>query len=516
MLVTPQKALEVQDALTRENLALFVRYAFPCVEPGKDLDYNWHIDCISEYLMAMYRGEITRLVINIPPRYLKSYICSVCLPAWLMGKNPATRVITSSHSESLAHELSTKCRDLIQSPWYHDLFPDLAIEKDRNLKDYFVTTQKGYRRAMYVRSQKGFGQGADWVIWDDITDPQKRNSMATIEEGNKHLSKLVTRLDDKKNGRILGIMQRISHNDPTARCIAAGGYEILSLEFRATKSRIISIGQKKFNIKEGDYLCPTREDAGVERMLRTEMDDYSFNAQYQQNPVPPEGNIFKVSWIQYYDHLDENFTSKGMNIYILVDPANEKKATSDYTAMMVIGLAADQNYYLLDIVRDRLNPTERIQKLFELHKRWNKKSGKPPKVGYEKYGLMADTHFIKETQKQINYRFPLVELHTPVKKEDRIRELIPLFQHGRVYLPKYLMYYNYQGQEEDLVKSFINEEYMAFPEACIHDDMLDAMARITDLKLYAVFPKEKQNISVSISPRLSMMRENSQDNYMDW
>jgi predicted phage terminase large subunit-like protein len=370
---------------------------------------------------------------------------------------------------------------------------------------------------MYVRSQKGFGQGADWVIWDDIVDPQKRHSMASTQEANKHLTKLVTRLDNKKDGRILGIMQRISHNDPTARCIEAGGYTVLSLEFKATNNRIISLGNKEYNIKKGEYLCPQREDENVEKMLRSEMDDYSFNAQYQQNPIPPDGNLFKSYWIQYYDHLDDSFTPKGMNVYILVDPANEKKDTSDYTAMVVIGLAPDQNYYVLDIVRDRLNPTERIKKLFDLHGKWNKRVGRPPTVGYEKYGLMADTHFIAETQRMNNYRFHVIELHTPVRKEDRIRELVPLFQQQRVYLPKYLMYYNYKGEELDLVDSFIQEEYMAFPDACIHDDMLDAMARITDAKLGAFFPKEQPGISISIAPRFGMHEEgNPQDDWMNW
>ena len=171
-----------------------------------------------------------------------------------------------------------------------------------------------------------------------------------------------------------------------------------------------------------------------------------------------------------------------MNCYILYDPANSKKKRSghdpDYTAMMVVGLATDNNYYLLDMVRDRLNPTERVQFLIALHKKWNKRAGKPPKVVCEQYGMMTDSHYILQAQKALNYRFAVVEVGGQMAKQERIRRLVTPFEEGRVYLPKYLPYLNSNKETVDLTESFISE-YETFPVGR-HDDMMDALSRIMD------------------------------------
>jgi len=181
-----------------------------------------------------------------------------------------------------------------------------------------------------------------------------------------------------------------------------------------------------------------------------------------------------------------------MNVYILYDPANTKKNKEridpDYTAMIVVGLANDNNYYILDLVRDRFNPTERVNKLIELHQKWNKLSGKPPVVAIEQYGMMTDSFYITKEQDERNYRFRIVEVKGQVGKEDRIRKLIPLFENERVYLPKSVMYDSIDGNTYDLVELFIKEELTVFPVGR-HDDMIDALARILDRDLEARFPK---------------------------
>jgi hypothetical protein len=123
-----------------------------------------------------------------------------------------------------------------------------------------------------------------------------------------------------------------------------------------------------------------------------------------------------------------------------------------------------------------------------MHRKWNKLSGKPPKVGCEQYGMMTDAFFITQYQQSVNYRFPIIELGGKMKKEDRIRRLIPAFEGGRFYLPKKLSYTSVSGEVLDLVGAFVNEELSIFPVGR-HDDMLDALARITDPDLHATFPK---------------------------
>jgi predicted phage terminase large subunit-like protein len=169
----------------------------------------------------------------------------------------------------------------------------------------------------------------------------------------------------------------------------------------------------------------------------------------------------------------------------VVDPASKKKKNSDFTAMMVIGLGLDQNYYVIDMIRDRLNLTERTSTLFWLHKMYH-----PVAVGYEEYGMQSDIEHIQDVMERENYRFPIFPLGGNVGKEDRIRGLVPLFENGRVFLPAMCIRPRYDGKIVDLTKVFIEEEYKTFPVG-VHDDMFDALARITDhgkKGLFATFP----------------------------
>jgi predicted phage terminase large subunit-like protein len=209
---------------------------------------------------------------------------------------------------------------------------------------------------------------------------------------------------------------------------------------------------------------------------------FVFASQQLLNPVADEAQGFKTIWLE-----GQTFVVRGngseFNKYIVVDPANSKKRSSDYTAIFVIGLGADENYYILDMVRDRMNLTERANLLFKLHKKW-----KPQVVGYERYGMQSDIQHLQDRMQRENYRFHIAELGGSLSKVDRIRKLIPLFQNRRIFLPEVMLKTNYEGKTVDLVNAFIEEEYKAFPVG-LHDDMLDALSRIEDEALHTVWPK---------------------------
>ena len=204
-----------------------------------------------------------------------------------------------------------------------------------------------------------------------------------------------------------------------------------------------------------------------------------------------------------------------MNLVILVDPAGgdelnrKKKKTSDWTAYIVVGLAPDNNYYILDIIRDRLNPTERVDTLFKLHRKWNELAGKPPKVGYEKIALMSDTHYINIKMDEDGYRFPLFELGGTIEKTERIRQMIPDLQHNRWYMPYRLPYVDKEGRKFDLINELIYSEMLTFPRAKF-DDMLDATSRVYEESLGLVFPKLK-----TVTQKLGAIEPESQD-WMDF
>ena len=214
---------------------------------------------------------------------------------------------------------------------------------------------------------------------------------------------------------------------------------------------------------------------------RRDMGAFTYAAQILLNPAADSAQGFKREWLRHYSNITP---AAKFNNYILVDSASSKKKGSDYTAMVVVGLGTDQNYYVLDMVRDRLNLAERLDRLFKLHRRY-----KPKQTRFERYGMLSDLDAIRGRQEHENYRFDVTEVAGVTSKVDRIRRLLPLFEQGRVWLPKTLHVADWQHQPVDLVRAFIEEEYTAFPSG-LHDDLMDALARICEPDLKLVWPKE--------------------------
>ena len=203
---------------------------------------------------------------------------------------------------------------------------------------------------------------------------------------------------------------------------------------------------------------------------RRDMGIYVYSCQMLQNPVADSSQGFDRGWMQYFDGRPP----EECVWYLLVDAANGKRKSNDFTSIWAVGLGADNNYYCIPEVRDRLNLTERANRLIELHRKY-----KPIEVRYERYGMMADISFIMVKQEQIGYRFPIIEVAGPTSKIDRIKRLVPLFEDSKIYLPRTYIVTDYEGKSRDLVHDFIEEECVPFPVP-LHDDMLDALARITE------------------------------------
>lgn len=220
---------------------------------------------------------------------------------------------------------------------------------------------------------------------------------------------------------------------------------------------------------------------------RRDMGPYTYACQMRQNPVADEVQGFQTGWLRHYRNVNRD----GLNKYILVDPANAKRKENDYSSYWVIGLGPDRNYYALDIIRDRLNLSERTRTLFDLHRKWQ-----PLAVAYEHYGMQADTQHITEVMERENYRFTITEVGGNIPKADRIRKLIPLFEQGRIWLPQTCYKTDYQKKTEDLVSAFVEEEYKPFP-VMRHDDMLDDLARLEDeeFKKLLVWPQAEQSLT---------------------
>lgn len=481
-------------AIYRNDLDAFTCKSFNVLEPATEFQYNWHIGCIAEHLKAVWDGEIQNLIINMPPRSLKTITTSISFPAWAMGINPSIRFMLTSFKSSLAEKMTRKTRHLMKSDWYKTVFSETEISRELDRQYYFETTKRGQYFSSSMSSVTG--EGCDIQICDDPINPDEalsdvvRHSVIETIRGT-----LFSRFNDPRKGRFILNMQRLHDDDPTGNLLQDDGWYHLKLPAEAIdKSHSITFGSKTWTIEQGDMLFPERFTREVLDGFRQRLGDYNYAGQFLQEPVPIGGGEIKPHWMQYYNKPNVS----GMSIYILVDPSGgeamnkKKEKISDWSAFVVVGLGGDNNFYVLDIIRDRLNPTERVDTLFMLHRKWNEKTGMPPKVGYERYGMQGDIHYIKEKQDKETYHFMLEELGGQMKKEDRIRRLIPDMQHNRWYFPASFVYIDNEGRRFDLIKELKDVEIKTFPRAK-YDDMLDAMARIYDMEL--IFPQMRSNIS---------------------
>ena len=158
------------DQLIHASFLAFLEKTFRTVSPGTPYLHNWHIEAIAAHLNACERGDITRLIINMPPRMLKSVTVSVAWPAWLLAHNPSQRVMVASYAQSLSMKHSTDCRLVMQSEWYRRIFPNTQLSDDQNEKDKYVTTARGHRIAVSVGGA-ATGEGGNILIVDDPLNP---------------------------------------------------------------------------------------------------------------------------------------------------------------------------------------------------------------------------------------------------------------------------------------------------------------------------------------------------------
>jgi hypothetical protein len=292
----------VLRAILRTDLSFFTRKVFATVSQVGPYLHNWHVDAITHQLMRVHSGECRRLLINQPPRSLKSICVSVAYVAWLLGHDPTRRVIVASYSGHFAAELHRQFRMVVSSEWYAALFPTLRWARDTGLE--FVTTQGGSRYATSVEGTLT-GRGADLIIVDDPLNANEVHS----EPARKRVidwygGALVSRLNDKQTGSIVAVMQRLHEDDLAGHLMRQGGWNHLDMPAIALENEIVELGHGKFHARRsGDVLHPERESRDTLEAIKAEVGSLMFSAQYQQRPVPTEGNLIRRSWFPAYDNL---------------------------------------------------------------------------------------------------------------------------------------------------------------------------------------------------------------------
>src|SRR6267378_3087925 len=342
------------EAVLRSDLGYFAERCFYQLNPQTTLATNWHLEVIAAKLTAVREGKIRRLIINLPPRHLKSLMASIAFPAWCLGHDSSAQILSVSYAQDLADKLARDCRSIMMSPWYRQIFPT-RLAPHRHAVQEFITTRQGYRLATSTGGVLT-GRGAYLILIDDPSKPEEALSEARRNATNEwFLNTLYSRLNDKRHGAIVIIMQRLHEDDLLGHVLGQEPWEVLSFPAIAEADEMHRIetiwGPRCFRRRQGEALHPDREPLETLDHIRRTIGEYNFAGQYQQSPAPLGGGLVKAEWFKRYrdNELPERFD----RIVQSWDTANKATELSDFSVCTTWGVKG-KDLFLLGVFRRRL------------------------------------------------------------------------------------------------------------------------------------------------------------------
>ena len=453
----------LQAAIKKEraerSLSEFIRQAWPVIEPGTTYIENWHTDLISEHLQAVNLGQIHRLIINIPPRHMKSIHATVSYPVWTWLKTPEKRFIKVSYSDNLSRKHNILSRDIIRSIWYQTNWSDrFRLKDDVNRQNEFRNDHQGMMMSTSVGGALT-GEGGDVIIIDDPQNPLMANSETERQNSiNFFKNTLQTRLNDPKTGAIIIIMQRLHESDLTGYVLSEDlGYTHLCLPAEAEERTVITypISKREVIREPGDLLNPARFDKDVLEGLKKSMGSVQYAGQFQQTPAPAEGIIFKREW------MNNTFTKKSLPYLSMIIQSWDMAFTKSEGSAKVAGFVmarAGSNIYILDLENDKMTFTESVAAVRRLSGKWPKARAK---VVENKANGPAIVDLLK---KEIA---GMVEFNPKGSKEERAISVTPYFEAGNIWFP--------DPKEAPWVNDLIRD-LLIFPKGT-YKDTVDALVQ---------------------------------------
>lgn len=468
-----EEVLDLHDRIVRTGASVAIAQAgrtdlfflMTRVLGRADFNHQWFLDRCDEVQLA-------------PDGYLdlwsrehgKSSIITIGLTIQDLLNDPELTVGIFSHTRPIAKAFLRQIKrefeanELLKSLYRDVLWHDPAKEAPTWSEDSGIILRRRRNpkeasvEAWGLVDGQPIGRHFDILLYDDIVTRENAGS-PTVRATTLEAVRLSYALG-KRGGRRRMCGTRYHYADAYSEIIKAG----------SAKPRVHPAE------RNGVPVLMTREELEAKRR---DMGSHVYSAQMMLDPRPQDGSGLNGDNLRFYTGAVRG------NRYVLVDPANDKKKKSDYTALAVVTLGEDQNYYVEHMIRDRLNLAERVELVMWAHREF-----KPLRVGYERYGMMVDVEAIRDAQRTQNYRFEIVELGGNQKgKNDRIAELIPIVEANRLYLPQRLTITTKDRPERhDPVQDFIQEEFLAWPYG-VHDDMLDCLSRIVDPALRATWPR---------------------------
>ncbi|QTD46349.1 phage terminase large subunit [Ottowia testudinis] len=487
----PNKVTELQASLAAlaSDFPTFVRAAFATLYPGKLFMENWHIDAMAHALEGCIEGTHRRLIINVPPRHLKSFITSVAFPAFVLGMDPTAKIIVASYSDDLAKPLALDFKRLVESTLYKQVFPKTVAMK--STEGEFRTSLGGARLALSVGGSLT-GKGADFIIVDDPLKAQDAASDKERQRVNRWFGEtLYSRLDDKKHSVLIVVMQRLHVNDLTGYLLqgqaeadkvsslpvaandsiadpqSAKGQQASAQVFRnlclpaiAPKTETFALSKVKTHTRQvGDLLHPKLEDEAVLADLKHQMGDWNFAAQYQQAPQMPQGHLIKSKWIETVSELPAD---PGNDAWVLcIDAASSTKETADYSALVFM-YVCQKGCFVIDVKRGRWD-YETLKEIVRGYERRYGNRDRGPQFRYLVEDTSVGTALISELKAQGKSVFTDKPTSS---KELRVYRTLPVLEKG------YLKVVKHPELDSSWIEPF-TAELVSFPNGRF-DDQLDA------------------------------------------
>ena len=443
------------SVVLRTNFPSFIHRAFITLNPGTTFLSNWHIDLMAYQLERCRGGEINRLILNLPPRGLKSHCASVCFPAFLLGHDPTTRIICVSYSNDLAAKHARDFRSVITSDWYRRLFPWTQISSEKNTEFEVVTTELGSRLATSVGGTLT-GRGGNYIIIDDPHKPDEALSDVRREGVNQWFDNSVpSRLDDKMRGCIIIVTHRVHNDDLVGHVLEQGGWDLVSLPAIAEVPQRLQIGPNRYIERApGEVLHPEHEPLEVLERDKESMGTYNFSCQYLQSPIPIGGAMIDLEWFEVYDRLP----AKGPNDWVIQswDTASKADERHDYTVCITC-LEHDGRFYIIYVLRERLEFPELKRRIVNEALRYN-----ADVVLIEDRG--SGTQLIQELQNE-KMVWP-IGIEPKGDKATRMLSETPKIEAGRVLLP----------ERAPWLLEF-EKEILQFPHSS-YDDQVDSLSQL--------------------------------------
>jgi predicted phage terminase large subunit-like protein len=359
----PPTVFGLRKEKARRWLHEYIRQAWELVEPDTEFVDNWHLRAISEHLEAVSGNQIRRLLINVPPRSMKSLSVSVFWPTWEWIERPHTRWLFSSYAAVLSTRDSLKCRRIIESRWYRERWGGaFRLTTDQNVKNRFENDKTGHRIATSVDGV-ATGDGGDIICVDDPHNVQEIHSDTTRESVLRWWDESMTsRFNNPKTGRAVIVMQRMHERDLSGHLLAKEmGWEHLCLPMEHDgRKRMTSLGPYDVRKEEGELLWPAHFDRKAVEELKKGMGSYSASGQLQQAPSPAGGGIFKRNDWRYYKAFPEL-----REVVLSFDMAFKQLSDSDFVVGQAWG-RKDADKYLLEQVRARMGFGASVQAVRQL------------------------------------------------------------------------------------------------------------------------------------------------------